>query len=246
MSRHRFFSARHLCAMLVFLVGACCLGSLSTAGAQERTPALTAGSSWTDQGVDFAKLFDAVVDTVEEKFLDAALLRQIDWQSRAKAARPSVLSAASPDDAVRQINALLSELKTSHTWLFTPDDYDYYAILDVVGATGPSAADLLSRRFWGSGPYYPGAGAFTREIDGRHFVDGILEGSPAERAGLKYGDEILTVDGVPYNPIAAGSARRSNSPSVAMLARTRSASRFQSSRSGRRRPSRRRPPPAPA
>jgi carboxyl-terminal processing protease len=30
----------------------------------------------------------------------------------------------------------------------------------------------------------------------------MLEGSPAERAGLKYGDEILSVDGLPYTPIA--------------------------------------------
>ena len=96
---------------------------------------------------------------------------------------------------------MLSELKTSHTGLFTPDDYDYYAILDVVGG-GADVAGLLSTRFWGSGPYYPGIGAFTREVDGCHFVDGILEGSPAERAGLKYGDEILSVDGLPYSPIA--------------------------------------------
>jgi hypothetical protein len=56
-----------------------------------------------------AKLFDAVVETVGQKFLDVALMKQVDWQARAKAARPSVLSAATADDAVRQINALLSE-----------------------------------------------------------------------------------------------------------------------------------------
>ena len=31
----------------------------------------------------------------------------------------------------------------------------------------------------------------------------MLEGSPAERAGLRCGDEIVAVDGAPYSPIAA-------------------------------------------
>src|SRR5439155_21386042 len=61
----------------------------------------------------------------------------------------------------------------------------------------------MTRQFWGSGPYVPGFGVFTREIDGLHFVDSVLEGSPADRAGLKYGDEVLTVDGMPYSPVAA-------------------------------------------
>src|SRR5262249_26575589 len=106
------------------------------------------------------------------------------------------------EDAVRRINALLAELKTSHTGLFTPDDYEYYILPDILGVD-PGLTELASRRFWGSGPYYPGIGAFTREVDGRHFVDGVLEGSPADRAGLKYGDEILSVDGLSYGRIAA-------------------------------------------
>ena len=37
-------------------------------------------------------------------------------------------------------------------------------------------------------------------IDGRDFVDAVLEGSPAARAGLKVGDELVSVDGAPYHP----------------------------------------------
>ena len=160
-----------------------------------------AGSRWDGQAIDLGKLFDAVVDTVDKRFFDEALLKQIDWRGRASAVRPSVVAAPSTADAVRQINALLAELKTSHTALFTPDDYEYYILLDIFGA-GPTLSNLLSKQFWGMGPYYSGIGAFTREIAGRHFVDGILEGSPADQAGLKYGDEILSVDGMPYSPIA--------------------------------------------
>jgi carboxyl-terminal processing protease len=201
MRQPRFFVAIHAFTAVVFLVSCCLAGSLPTAGAQESAPALHPESSWNEQSIDLAKLFDSVVETVEKTFFDVAMLKQVDWQTRAKAVRPSVLSAPSADDAVRQINALLSELKTSHTALFTPDEYYYYELLDIAGG-GIGVADLMSRQFWGIGPYYSGIGAFTREVDGHHFVDGILEGSPAERAGLKYGDEILSVDGMPYNPIA--------------------------------------------
>src|SRR5262249_10146131 len=137
-----------------------------------------------------------------KNFVDVELLRKVDWRTRANAVRPSVLSAPTIEDAVRRMNALLAELKTSHTILLTPDEHFYYILLDVVG-TGSGGSDLLTRKFWGGGPYYPGTGAFTRAIDERHFVDAVLEGSPADQAGLLYGDEILFVDGAPYSPVAA-------------------------------------------
>jgi carboxyl-terminal processing protease len=167
------------------------------ARAEPPPPAISDSAS-----LDVAKLYDAVVQTVDKAFYDPKLLQELDWKTRANAVRPSVLAAPSTEDAVRQINGLLSELKTSHTALFTPDDYDYYALLDIVGL-GRSGAGLTARRFWGNGPYYPGIGIFTRRIGEHHFVDGILEGSPADQAGLQYGDEILSVDGRLYSPIAA-------------------------------------------
>jgi carboxyl-terminal processing protease len=150
---------------------------------------------------EFAKLFDAMTDKVEKTFYDPARLRQVDWAARAKAIRPCVLSAVSIDEAASQINSLLATLKASHTGLFTPDQYEYYFLLDIVGVrdAGP---DLANQRLCGS-PCYAGIGAFTRQIGARHFVDGVLEGSSAEQAGLKYGDELVSVDGAPYAPIAA-------------------------------------------
>jgi carboxyl-terminal processing protease len=201
MRQSRPRAAAHALAIALLAV-CCCLGSHVTVLAEQRASAGRSEVERDDFGVDLAKLFDVVVETVDEKFFDELILRQIDWRARAQAVRPSVLSADSAEEAVRRINDLLSELRTSHTALFTPDDYEYYILLDIVGAGG-DRSDLMSRRFWGSGPYYPGIGAFTRQVDGRHFVDGVLEGSPADRAGLKFGDEILSVDGLPYSPIAA-------------------------------------------
>src|SRR5262249_52295712 len=55
--------------------------------------------------------------------------------------------------------------------------------------------------FWGAGVTYAGIGMFSVRIDGRDFVDAVLEGSPAARAGLKVGDEIVSIDGAPYHPV---------------------------------------------
>ena len=165
-------------------------------------PAAAASEARAVADVDLAKLFDAVVDTIDRNFVDSELLKTLDWQARAREVRPSVISARTVDEAVGLIRKLLSELKTSHTELTTLDEFRYYIILDVFSEHATVAA-LIAERFWGSGPYFPGTGAFTTKVDGRDFVDGVLEGSPADKAGLKFGDEILSVDGKPYSPIAA-------------------------------------------
>ncbi len=192
--------ARAAAALLAIFFSSGLNEILPLARAGERATAVNTEPRSGAAPIDIAKLFDTVVETVEKNFFDDVRMTQNAWRARADALRPAVLAASSAEDAIRQIKALLAELETSHTGLFTPDEYFYYFLLDIASV---HHSDLMARRFWGGGPYYPGTGAFTRQVDGRHFVDGILEGSPADRAGLKYGDEILTVDGAPYSPIAA-------------------------------------------
>ena len=66
-------------------------------------------------------------------FWDKDRLAAIGWEKRAAEARQSVVEAPSLEEAARRINALLGELKTSHTGLLTPDDVDYYVLMDVFG-----------------------------------------------------------------------------------------------------------------
>lgn len=155
-----------------------------------------------ETALDRAKLLDAVVDTIENRFVDPDLLKRLNWPERARNLRASVLSAPTTEDAVARINDLIAELKTSHTGLFTPDDYRYYITLEILNGA-PATRDLIFERFWGTGPHFAGIGIFTADVDGRHFIDGVLEGSPADRAGLKYGDEVITADGQPFSLIEA-------------------------------------------
>src|SRR5712671_2970251 len=149
-----------LCTAGVTLLVALLSGPSVPYGQGAEAPSIEARWRW-ERDVDLEKLYDAVVETIDKRFYDEGILKTLDWRARAQTLRPSVLSSATPQDAVRQIKELLSELKTSHTGLFTPDDYEYYIFLDIVGI-GPEVTGLMSRRFWGTGPYYPGIGAFTR------------------------------------------------------------------------------------
>jgi carboxyl-terminal processing protease len=149
---------------------------------------------------DFGKLFDAVVAQTAKSFWDKERLTQVGWEKRTAEVRPGVIEESSLDEAARRINALLAELKTSHTTLLTPDDVDYYILLAVFGGAGMPQQEY-NEKFWGAGVTYAGIGHFSVRIDGRDFVDAVLEGSPAELAGLKVGDEILAVDGAPYHPV---------------------------------------------
>ncbi len=189
------FAAR----LLAGLAAAVLLASAATLPAQEseRAPPDAERAPAT---VDLGKLFDAVVERTAKSFWDKDRLAQVGWEKRAAEVRPSVVEAPSLEEAARRINALLAELKTSHTALLTPDDVEYYILLDVFGGLAGAVA-RARRAVLGAGVTYAGIGHFSVKIDGRDFVDAVLEGSPAERAGLKVGDEILAVDGAPYHPI---------------------------------------------
>lgn len=164
---------------------------------------------------DFGRLFDAVTATTAKHFWDKDRFAAIGWDKRVADVRPSVVDAPDLGDAAGRINALLGELKTSHTALLTPDDVDYYILMAVFGGASMPQADF-DDRFWGAGVTYAGLGHFSVAIDGRDFVDAVLEGSPAQRAGLKVGDEFVSVDGAPYHPVRSFRGKVGHRVSVAV------------------------------
>ena len=166
---------------------------------------------------DFDRLFNAVVERVGKSFWDKDGLASVDWERQAQLARPEIAEAPTLEEASRRINALLGKLKTSHTGLLTPDDQDYYNLLDVF--SGSRGARKLAKQFR-SGVHYAGIGIFSVRIDDSHFVDAVLEGSPAERVGIKVGDELVTVDGAPFHPIRSFRGRIGQEATLA-IRRTR-------------------------
>jgi carboxyl-terminal processing protease len=150
--------------------------------------------------VAFGELFDAVVDRTAKSFWDKDRLAAVGWEKRAAETRQSVVEAPDLDEAARRINLLLAELKTSHTALLTPDDVDYYVFGSIFGRQ----------------PAVAGIGIFSVRIDGRDFVDLVLEGSAAHRVGVKVGDEIVAVDGAPYHPVRSFRGKAGTEAAIAL------------------------------
>jgi carboxyl-terminal processing protease len=152
-----------------------------------------------EEMADGAELFDEIARTVQENFYDPAL-HGVDWDAMRATYRPRFLAAATVAERREIANALLGELHASHMQYFTPDQIAYYEIADFFSFSFRNRIEVFFPR---GRVAYIGIGAYTTESDGKIFVSGLLDGLPAERAGLRVGDEILSVAGGHYEPVAS-------------------------------------------
>ena len=143
------------------------------------------------------KVFEEVWQAVRDRFYDRTL-HGVDWAQAGERYRPLVATAGNRQDRARLINRMLGELGASHTEYYTPDDQAYYELLGIF--SGPLRT-RLQRMFPDGEVSYVGIGAYARQLAGKTFATGILAGLPADRAGLRVGDEIVDVDGKPYRSI---------------------------------------------
>lgn len=143
--------------------------------------------------------FLQVWTTIRDHFVDPAF-RGVNWAAARQRYEPRVRSASTLDEAAGTINAMLDELRTSHTRYFTDADPEYYFLFDLFrGVESLEAA--IPRRFPDGKVGYAGIGVFTTEIDGQIFARAVVDGGAAEEAGLLAGDRIVSVDGRPWQPI---------------------------------------------
>lgn len=123
----------------------------------------------------------------------------VDWKAKRGEYQERVKQAQSIEEASLVINQMLSELKTSHTHFYTKQEPAYYQLLGIFNRG--SFKKELQKLFPNGKLDYTGIGIFTKDINEKTFISGILEGTPAARTGLKVGDEVIAVDGKPYQPI---------------------------------------------
>ena len=144
-------------------------------------------------------VFDEVWRTVRDHFYDPRL-HGLDWAAVRARYAPQAEAAPSEEALAAVINAMLAELHASHTELYTPADPAYYQLANIFA--GALRHRGLERAFPGGKITYPGIGLFTRtDARGRVFVTGVIEDTPAQRAGLLVGDEIAAADGAPFRPV---------------------------------------------
>jgi carboxyl-terminal processing protease len=150
-----------------------------------------------EQSVPNLAVFEEVWRIVRDQFYDPTF-RGLDWVAIGERYRPLAAAAASDVERSTVINRMLSELVASHTGHYTPSDPAYYQLLDIFSGV---LRQPLKRLFPDGQVTYPGIGIFTRELDGKTFISGVLDGLPARQAGLIVGDEILAANGEPFHPI---------------------------------------------
>ncbi len=156
-------------------------------------------SASTETQSSHAALFDEAWRVTRDRFYDPGMAG-LDWQAVGDKYRPQAEAAKSSSEFTAVINAMLAELHASHMGYFTPADPAYYQLADIFGGT---ERDDAKRFFDGNEVRYPGIGIFTRVIDGRTFVSGVMEGLPGAKVDLRTGDEIVGVEGGPFEPVAS-------------------------------------------
>lgn len=125
-----------------------------------------------------------------------------DWQAIKAKYLTKEKQAFNSGDRTSVINAMLGELKTSHTRYFPPNDPMLPVLLGVFSGN-PDLKKTISDRDPDGTPTVEGIGVFASKLDDSYFVTSILNGSNGEQAGLKTGDELVLADGAAFDPQSA-------------------------------------------
>lgn len=154
----------------------------------------------TARAEDSSPLFDWVWQTVHENFYDPKL-NGVNWPGMKAKYQPRAARAPSREERTAVINEMLSELRTSHTQVYTPDTPEYFQLLGLFLPMNDWLREKTAKVLVDGKALYPGIGVFTSRINGQHFVRGVLQGLPAHKGGVLLGDRIVSVDGAPFHPI---------------------------------------------
>ncbi|WFU21765.1 S41 family peptidase [Bradyrhizobium sp. CB1717] len=143
--------------------------------------------------------FEEVWRTVRDRFYDPHL-HGLDWSAVRERYLPDATRASSEEALAGVINSMLSELHASHTRYYTPYEPGYYQLSDIFA--GALRRRGLERVFPSGRISYPGIGVLSRiDMQGRSLITGVIEGTPAQQAGLLAGDVIVFADGAPFQPV---------------------------------------------
>ncbi|HWD38259.1 MAG TPA: S41 family peptidase [Fimbriimonas sp.] len=138
------------------------------------------------QNDDFSKTWQAVSEAITTRYY-ARETRRSEMNSLLAEYGPKAKAAQTREEFDRIVNAMIHDFKDSHFAFLTDSDQGYY-LMD--GLARPQSSRAM-----------PEIGAwFVPAADG-YTVTMVLEGSEAERAGLRKGDLITLIDGHPFTPV---------------------------------------------
>lgn len=190
-------STYHLLLALGVSLQICGGAALHLATTTVLADARIADSSTVD--ANSTEVFDEVWRQVRDNFYDPNL-HGLDWVAIGNEHRADYVAARTDAERSAAINAMLGSLGASHTRHYTKDEPAYFQLLEIFSYP---LRDGIKRMFGSSKPTYIGIGIFTKELDGRTFVSGVMAGLAASKAGLMVGDEVINVDGKPFEAIGS-------------------------------------------
>jgi carboxyl-terminal processing protease len=124
-------------------------------------------------------VFDDVWETILERYYDPTL-NGIDWHAKRASFRPAAAKAGSTHEFYELLRQMIASLKDAHTRVYSPDEkFDWW------------------------NPRYVTVGLTTREVEGVPTVVQVEPNSAADRTGIRPGDTIVSVDGVPVANVIA-------------------------------------------
>jgi len=156
-----------------------------TRDTRRSTPVTVEPNSAFNTTARLAKLLDAI-----ERSNAPELIGPDRWKSLVGLHYERIEAADSHVDFAAAVNALISAGGISHFRYFTTEDWTYWFLCSTFGRDG-SECEVEH------------VGVVPERIGRRWFVRGVLEGSAAADSPILVGDELLTVEGAAFSPVAA-------------------------------------------
>jgi carboxyl-terminal processing protease len=145
-----------------------------------------------DLRFDQARLFDEVWALVKEHFYDSEKVGD-SWDAIHHQFRLRAVAANTHREFAAILNEMLATQNTSHTAYYSAAHQRRSQILGIFEGLVPSDKEELF--------FADSIGIEVEGLSGKTFIRAVYDGHAAAKAGLLFGDEIVTVDGKPFHEI---------------------------------------------
>lgn len=135
---------------------------------------------------EFSQAWEKTSKAIESRYY-ARVSRADELKKRLGDTAPKALASKTRDEFSKVVNDMIDGFGDSHFDFFTEEDQGYYTMDSLAGGKSQLAQ----------------VGAWFRQGADGYTVHMVMNGSPAEAAGIVKGDLIVSVDGKPLRPVSS-------------------------------------------